>query len=251
MGVRLNKEILATVFVLVTLILLVSCAQDEGFGGNSHIKGKLVQQTYNDDFSLLLAEGPAKDENVFLQFGKKTVIGEKTESSYSGDFEFNNLWPGEYKIYYYSDDPDMIELEKKEMIEEITLGKGETLDLGELIVYKALDFDEGSSAITGRVFLINYRNFSEWPNLVVKDTTLAQEHEVYLTYGNHKQYDERIRTNHDGTFTFLDLIKGNYLVYLFSEDVRGGTEDIVIRSEVTISMENSVINLGDIYIEQL
>ncbi len=232
-------------------ILLSSCSQEEGLGGNCSVKGTVVEQFYNDDYSLLIYEETAKDEDIFLIFGDDQVIGENTNTNYNGNFEFEYLWPGNYKLYYYSDNILSPEKGELEAITEFTLEKNQALDLGELIKVNSLDFDDGAATIKGTVLVINYLNSSVWPALVIKDISKAQELEIYLTYGDHPFYDERIRTQYDGTFVFPNLIKGQYRVFLYSEDITGGTEDIVISKDVEIDTENKVIDLGDIYIERL
>lgn len=241
-------------FILIlsfVVLVLPSCEKDEGFGGNAHITGKIVKKIYNDDYSLLLEEGPAKDEDVFLSFGNSSVVDEKTETSYTGEFSFEYLFEGDYQIFFYSKDFSNTSTEEIEVIKNVKLDKGKSIELNDLVIYDTYDFDDGEATIQGKVFVKNYYNSSTWPNLVVKDISPAQDFEVYLVYGNHKQYDQRIRTNHDGTFAFTNLIKGNYLIYVYSEDVKGGTADIVIKKEVEITQKQQSISLEDITVEKL
>ena len=245
------KQITTITLLSSILLFFSSCENDEGFGGNSHIQGRIIKKIYNNDFSVLQEEMPAKDEDVFISFGDQPYVAEKTETSYLGNFTFEYLFSGDYKVFYYSKEFSVINSEKKEVIHEVSLSKGKTINLGELIIYDTYDFDEGNATIQGKVFVKNYFNSSSWPNLIVKDITPAQELEIYLTYGNHKQYDKRIRTNHDGTFAFTNLIKGNYLIYLYSEDVKGGTADIVIQKEIQITEKDQLVQLEDITIEKL
>lgn len=232
-------------------MLSIACSPEEGPGGNAHIRGRIVKKIYNDDQSLLLATEPAKDEDVFLLFGGAQAVGEKVETSFSGHFEFGYLWPGDYRLFYYSDTLGPTHGDQIEVVHDISLEKGEVLELEALEIIKLLDFDDGHAQIKGRVFKVNYYNFSQWPNLIVKDTSRAQEHEIYLTYGNHDQFDERIRTNADGTFSFQNLIKGTYTIHLFSEDPKGGSEDVVVIQEVTIDQTEKTIDLGNLYINNL
>ncbi|TKG96634.1 hypothetical protein EYV94_05125 [Puteibacter caeruleilacunae] len=237
--------------IALCLIICSSCTPDEGVGGRCSIKGRLIEKAYNDDMSVLQRETIAKDEDVFLLFGDETSVGEKTSSSFYGDFEFNHLWPGTYTLYYYSEGIEKGAKVTHEKTMEIKLSGHETVDLGELEVIKLLDYDDGAASIHGRVMVTNYRNSSAWPNLIVKDVTPAQEQEVYLVYANHKQYDERIRTNHDGTFAFTNLIKGDYKIYVYSEDVKGGTQDVVVEKQITVTEENQDVELDEINIEKL
>ncbi|RED98374.1 collagen binding domain-containing protein [Marinoscillum furvescens] len=246
-----GKTISGSALALVLLLTIVACSPEEGLGGNAQIRGRIVKKIYNDDKSLLLATESAKDEDVFLLFGEEQTVGEKVETSYTGHFQFGYLWPGDYRLFYYSDTPNATHGDQVEIVHEISLKRGEEVDLQELEIVKLLDFDDGHAQISGRVFKVNYYNFSQWPNLIVKDTSRAQEQEVYLTYGNHSQYDERIRTNADGTFTFKNLIKGTYTIHLFSEDPKGATEDVVISKTVEINQTETSTDLGDLYIYNL
>lgn len=231
--------------------VLLACEKEEGIGGNSDITGKIVKKIYNDDYSLLLEEVPAKDEDVFLSFGEGNMVNKKTETSFTGEFSFEYLFEGDYKIFYYSKDFETKGQDEVEILKNVSLGKGKTVRLNDLVVYETYDFDEGEATIAGKVMVVNYYNSTTWPNLIVKDITPAQDQEIYLVYGEHKQYDQRIRTNYDGTFAFTNLIKGNYLIYVYSEDVKGGTADIVIEKEVEITSKQQELTLEEITIEKL
>jgi len=251
-----SYSLLIVLIILSSIMFNTSCSQDEGFGGNSHIAGKIVVNYYNDDFSLLLSEEamPAQNEDVFLIFGEDSVVGEKVETNFTGNFEFRYLWPGKYKVCYYSEDtlPSLSDKVDIEIVKEIELNSNETKYLNNLVIYKTLDWNEGTSSISGRVFVKNYKNSYEYPNLVVKDITPAQELEIYITYGNHTFYDERLRTSSDGSFVFNNLIKGKYKIFMYSEDVSGGTAYKVIEKEIEITENNQDISINDIfYIEKL
>jgi hypothetical protein len=233
-------------------VLLISCSQDEGFGGNSHLKGVLMERCYNEDFSVLQKEALAKDEDIYLVFGDDLSIGDNTSTSYTGNFEFNYLWSGEYRIFYYSDDTTGVDQDEIEMITEIELGKGETYQTDTLYTYKTLSWDDGSASVKGTVMLINYKDESAYPNLVVKDTTLAQDYDIYITYNYADFYNEKISTQDDGTFVFSDLLKGHYRIFIYSEDViDNGTADVVISYEVDITDTDEVIDLGTVYVEKI
>lgn len=250
----LKKTPLKTTYLTLIVAFVIgfsSCSQDEGFGGNSNIKGTIIEQFYNDDYSLLLAEKPAKDEDVFLHFGNASTFGEKISTSLGGDFNFMNLWPGDYSLYYYQPDSNNPELGDEEVLFDIKLSKGETYELGNLYLKRVLEWNEGTAAIEGKVMLTNYKNSSEWPNLIVKDISPAQDYEVFLVYENHPVFDERIRTHYDGTFRFNNLILGKYTIYVYSEDVTGATEKKVVLQKVTIENENQVIPLETMQIEKL
>jgi hypothetical protein len=248
-----TNKIVSSIFVLLSLIS-ISCSQQEGLGGNSAISGKIHLNYYNDDFSLLLSDEPiaAGDEDVYLIFGNDSVIGDKTTTSNTGDFEFRYLWPGNYKLYYYSDDTTGLSEKKVPIVKNITLRKGENLDFSDLFIKKKLQWDEGTSSIKGTIFVINYKNSSSYPNLVIKDVTPAQEQDIYITYGNHSFYEDRIRTSSDGSFIFQNLIKGKYKIFVYSDNKAGSTESDVIEKEVEVTENNHQYEIADtIYIDKL
>ncbi len=245
-----SKTLIFSLFS-ISLFLLGGCTKGEGYGGTALIKGTLIEKVYNDDFSELIYEQKAIDEDIFIVFENNGIVSDKVTTGIDGQFEFEQLFPGNYQIYYYSENQNSAYGEDIEVIVDVELDKNSTKDLGELIKVKSIDYDKGSASIKGRVFLINYLNSSEYPNLIIKDISLAQDEDIFITYGNHTFHDDKIETTYDGTFLFQNLIKGNYKIFLYSEDLSGGTEDIVIMKEVSISSEFAEIDLGDIYIEKL
>jgi len=153
-------------------------------------------------------------------------------------------------IYYQTD--DSTDSSKDEWLTyEIELENGQELDLGELRKSTALDWDDGSAKISGVVERTKYDNDSKWPNLVWEYTDFAHDHEVFILYGDDEYYSDRIRTSHDGYFEFANLIPGNYLVFLYSEDVTKVTEHVVLKYEVEITEFGQVIELGTISIEKI
>ncbi|MBN1768146.1 MAG: hypothetical protein JXR50_07270 [Prolixibacteraceae bacterium] len=241
-----QNQYIKFLFLLLFLSAIISCTQEEGIGGSGKIQGVVVEKYYNHDFSVFQYEAPASDQDVFIQFGDNNVVDDDIETSHTGNFEFNYLWPGNYRIFYYSDDTSLQTLEDIAMVHDVKLGKSETYTLDTLYTYKALDWDDGTSKIKGRVILINYKNSSTPDNLVIKDITPAQEQEIYLTYNNEDFYCERIRTQGDGTFVFSNLLIGKYTIFVYSEDVEtGDSDDVVIEVEVEISHPGQTIKIED------
>ncbi|HPR31065.1 MAG TPA: hypothetical protein PLK12_03175, partial [Prolixibacteraceae bacterium] len=124
--------------------------------------------------------------------------------------------------------PDEIEMAK-----EITLEKNDTLYLNDLYLFRSLQWDEGTSSIKGRVFVVNYADNSK----EYKYTVPAKEQEIYLTYGDHDFYDERVRTQDDGTFVFSNLIRGKYRIFMYSRDIENEDTDYHI-VEATVEIDN-------------
>lgn len=236
--------------IALTVVCFVGCEKEEGTGGTGKISGTLVVKTYDKDFRILQDESPAVDEDVFIVFGDENVVGDKTSTNFNGNFEFSFLRQGDYTIFYSSEDSLSPIGNDKESMLKVTLSKGKNLDLGDLVQYKSIDYDDGASVIKGRVLQINYWKQSVYPHLITRDTTVAQELEVYLTFGDDNFYSERIRTQDDGSFAFNNLIKGDYRVFLYSEDVSGGEAKVVVDSNTLIAEHGQVVDLGDLFIEE-
>jgi hypothetical protein len=234
------------------VINLFSCTKDEGVGGKATIRGKVIIQDYNDDFSIMLSEYNASEEDVYIIYGKDATFGDQVETNYDGTFEFRYLLPGDYSIFVYSEDSSVNLLYDTVVIKNITISKkDDIIDAGTFVKINALDFDEGNSSISGRIYLVNYDQSTICTEYPVSDTSFAQEQEVYIVYGSHEFYDDRIRTHYDGTYKFSNLIKGIYKVYSYSEDISGATQMIPVIRQVEITKENQQIIIDDIYIEKI
>ncbi len=231
-------------------LLTVSCDKSEGLGGTGSIAGVVVEQFYNDDYSKLISSAPAVDEEVFILFGSDKAPGDRVYTGTSGDFRFDYLYPGTYYLYYRSQDSASLYEEEWTTL-EVKLENGEKASLGNLDKKTTLDFDDGAAVISGVVKKTKYDNDSRWPNLVVEYIDFAHEHEVYITYGDHTFYDERVRTQDDGRFEFRNLIPGEYRIFLYSEDVTKVTEHVVLEFEASIVELEQEVDLGEITIEEI
>ncbi len=236
------------IFLVLGIASFVACEKEEGMGGTASISGTLMVKTYDRDFKVLQDISPAIDEDVFIIFGDDDVVGENTSTSYNGKFEFSYLREGKYTIFYASEDSLSPIGDDKEQLVSVTLNKGQTLDLGELFQYNTIDFNDGTSVIKGRVQQINYWDVPGKQDVVAIDTSSAQELEIYITYGDDAFYSERIRTQEDGTFEFKGLIKGQYRIFMYSDDIEGGSEKIIIESDVSTESHGQVTDIGDLFV---
>jgi len=240
----------STLCCIGVIWLCSACEKPAGYGGTNSIEGFLFTRYYNDDYSLLISEAPAIDEEVFILFGDEKAIGDRTVTSNSGAFAFDFLRQGLYTLYYGSDDSTGLYAEGHVETVEVDLTDSKSWPGDTLFRIETLDFDDGEAAISGTIRLVNFRNETEPPFLVVKDTSFAQEHEVYLVYGNHTFYDERIRTDYKGYFRFSNLIPGSYTLFTYSEDLEGGTGDIPVILTAEITELGQEIDLGEFLIYQ-
>ncbi|MDA3927498.1 MAG: hypothetical protein PF541_00970, partial [Prolixibacteraceae bacterium] len=121
-----------------------------------------------------------------------------------------------------------------------------------LCVLKTLEWNEGHATIRGNVRLINYKNESTPYNLIVKDTTNAQAEDVYINYNNSEFYTDKIETQPDVTIVFQNLLKGDYTIFIYSENVKNdSTYDVVKSVKVEITDIEQEKKLEEIIIEKI
>lgn len=229
--------------------MLLSCTKEEGRGGSGSIHGSITELYFDEDFSRQLHQEAAVDEEVFILFGNEAFPGDRVNTGPDGEFRFTFLYPGSYSIYFRSDDSTQVPDDGWSQLIEVSLAKGQDKNLGQLVKLNTLEFDEGQALIHGKVRRIKYDKDSYYPNLVVEYVDWAHEHEVYLSYNGRTGYDERVRTAHDGSFAFRNLLPGTYTVFLYSEDVSKLTQHVVISFDLEITAWDEVIDLGQIDIE--
>ena len=76
----------------------------------------------------------------------------------------------------------------------------------------------GIATIKGRVLVYRY-NIN---TLVVQDTILAHNEDVYLLYGlDHTAYDDDYKSSYDGSYAFRNLRPGDYRLFVYSDDTTG------------------------------
>jgi hypothetical protein len=210
--------------------------------GSSMIVGKIFIKEYDEDFAFLQRIIPAANENVYILNNFEDYVSDNLSSSFDGSFRFANLLQGTYKIVIYTEDSTKAVVGNKDtIIRTVSVGNGQTVDLGTLYKFKTLKIDDGTSMITGKVTLINYMN----NGADIKDISFAQEQDIYLIYNDHKTFDLRSRTNYDGVFQFPYLIKGKYTVYIYSENINGATQRFAHKKDVLITEDYQEVMLTD------
>ncbi|MEY3397421.1 MAG: hypothetical protein RL220_15 [Bacteroidota bacterium] len=70
-------------------------------------------------------------------------------------------------------------------------------------------------------------------------TVPAADQDVYIVYGDQISPGDRVWTNYNGEYEFLNLRKGKYTIYVYSKDTTGAInvdpDHMVIRQEVEIT----------------
>jgi hypothetical protein len=124
-------------FVMIGMLLL-SCKKEEGIGGTSSITGKVVVRQYNSNFSSLIEQYYATDEDVFIIYGDDPVYGDKVTTSFDGTYRFDYLRDGNYTIFAYS--KDSAQYPTKHLIPIIVhakiTGRKQSVEAGTIVILK-------------------------------------------------------------------------------------------------------------------
>lgn len=93
--------------IFLSFLSLMGCKKEEGLGGTSTIKGKVIVYDFDASFQnpVPLEIYPATDENVYIIYGSDgTVYDDDFKTSYDGSYEFKYLQKGKYRLFAYSKD---------------------------------------------------------------------------------------------------------------------------------------------------
>lgn len=104
----------------------------------------------------------------------------------------------------------------------------------------------GNSTITGKVKVIEYNeDFSQ-----ITGTYYAGAEDVFLVYGDDAIYSDDFKTGPDGSFKFDYLRKGDYTVFVYSDDSTGTLAGgkTVVSVSLNIADNGSLVDAGEIII---
>ena len=90
--------------IVLALLSLAACNKEEGPGGNATITGKVYVLDYNMELTNKLDEYYGADIDVFLVYGDDIIYSEDFKTNYDGSYRFQNLRPGNYSVFAYSED---------------------------------------------------------------------------------------------------------------------------------------------------
>lgn len=90
--------------ILLAFLSLTACDKTEGPGGNATITGKVYVLDYNQELTTKLGEYYCGDIDVFLIYGDDLIYSEDFKTNYDGSYRFQNLRPGNYRVFAYSED---------------------------------------------------------------------------------------------------------------------------------------------------
>ena len=216
--------------------------------GSGQISGKVYYKEYDNDFKYFQRISPATAIDIYISYLNDSLELNKARTSFNGSFLFNNLANDSYKVYAFQDDTSKVLKTIYKTTSPINLTNGQKVNLDTIFIYKGLGVDKGNSTISGKVWLINYKS----NGIDQKDgVVLAQDYDVFLVYDNHIVYDLDTKTGQDGVFSFPNLIKGKYTVYLYSEkedqfgNLTGATQKVIHKKNITITSDKQSFFITD------
>ena len=223
--------------LVLTCLALLSCNKEEGIGGNAAIKGKVMLQEYNDDFSILKNEKEAVNKYVYIVYGDQQGYGNRVRTAYDGSFYFNNLHKGEYKIYAYSESKENPALDEPILKEVSISGNKDVADVGTITVVN--NDAKGNATLFGTV---REQDGSA--------SYLKPNERVYIVFDHKDVYETYTRTSDEGYFEFTNLPVGDYRIYAYSSNnnVPSGVEAVSI--SVVVDNPEEEIDLGELLIEK-
>ena len=96
----MNAKIIAPLFIL--LAMANACKKTPGQGGNAQIKGKFWERKHDPFFTYVTGRYPAVNKSVYLFFGDDISPGMTVNTNSTGEFAFNYLRTGKYKVVIYN-----------------------------------------------------------------------------------------------------------------------------------------------------
>lgn len=90
--------------LLTAVALFSSCSKEPGEGGNSIVKGQVIERRYII-YPGNYTEKALTDEDVFICYGiDDNTVDDRIRTSFDGSFKFSELRKGKYRVFVYSED---------------------------------------------------------------------------------------------------------------------------------------------------
>lgn len=123
---------------IVFFVFFISSCTKEGKGGGASIEGKIMVRLIKEATLDTLTTYEAQDERVYIVYGENTSYNDDVRTSYNGNFKFDYLYKGDYKIYVYSECVFLIDScpnGTKAVVEQISIAKAnETFNVGDIVI---------------------------------------------------------------------------------------------------------------------
>jgi len=240
--------------IIFSILLITSCSKHEGPGGTSSIKGTITGRNFE----------PAENEITEI------IVSPGSELEH-GDYFIINAPIGGILFYVWYDNPTWItdgdpglsgrtgipvEFNYSDSNTDIATNTADSI-----VLYAGWDFDVAvqndiitlTNKTTGNVadannmttvFEINIANQGE--DEILGSAFPAVNEKVYVVYGNATNYGDEVQTGGDGDFSFTYLKKGNYSIYVVSQDTLSPSATIKNSVSVTVDKNKSEVSGVDL-----
>ena len=247
-SIKLKECMKKILFALILLTVLTACSKEEGEGGNSVITGKVLTKVYNNSFSHVLKTYYKPEADVYLIYGNGQIYDDHFKTNWDGSYRFEYLRKGDYKVFVYSIDTTG---EYASGLYPLTVNvnihnNNETVTAYDIEIIEKCDYDEGTSSISGKVYVLDYNE--ERTSLI--QSYFGPDEDVYIVFDDDSFYFDDLKTYHDGSFLFSNLLPGKYTVYALSNDMANKTsrKKVPVTAAVTITQDYQHIDIGDLII---
>ncbi len=99
------KNIISTSIIILSVFIISSCKKDAGEGGTSKITGKVIQEKWDNTFSVLINSYPLRNQEVYIIYGADHAQYDNNyKTAFDGSYQFKYLQKGTYQLYVYTED---------------------------------------------------------------------------------------------------------------------------------------------------
>ena len=106
----------------------------------------------------------------------------------------------------------------------------------------------GKATIQGDVTVLDYDNTFQTLN----STYPGADRWVYIIYGDHVTFDDKVKTSYDGVYEFKYLYEGDYTIYTYSKDstLQDPSGQVAIIQELEITDKKQTVQAPDMKVFQ-
>lgn len=240
--------------VFLISITLLSCNKEEGPGGTSSIQGTVTAREFEPS-------RPEITEVIFssggsLEHGDYWILNTPIGGTYYYIWYNNPTWvsdgdptlegrTGIEVSFNYSDSNIEIATNTNTALTAVVSADFSIVQQSDVLILTnklAGYVPDANNMTTG--FELNIADQGQ--DDYMGSESLTADAEVYILYGDDEVFGDQTRTGGDGEFRFTNLVKGNYTIYVVSQDTTN--PEAGIKNTVTISIDKnkSVVDAGNL-----
>ncbi len=237
--------------IMSIFLLMTSCERTEGEGGKATIEGVIykivdeggiaVRDTLIPDevgilrkkrlYSSVTDTIVAAKEDVFIIYGDDEYFGDDIETDFNGKYQFKYLVDGNYTIFAYNNLKDKVLTPE---FQSVKIGKTGTHKVPDIYIRDGKN--AGLFAIVGQV-QTRYNGHNPKGRMDIS---------VFLKRKGTLGPLEDVETDNEGYFMFPELTKGEYEIWVETEEYSGYKDQISpLLEEVKIDGSQRIVELPE------